>query len=75
MGNAKDLKLNFDTPPDEETILPDKKCDICYGRGIMIVVNPTTSTFERAVKECACITRRRVKQAQVRRFAKYRSAQ
>ncbi len=75
MAPDKDLKLNFDTPP-EETISPDRNCSICYGRGTMKVCNPAATGKYNTYgdKECACITRRRVHQARVEHFEKYKVA-
>ncbi len=72
MAPDKDIKLNFDTPPEEETISPDKNCSICYGKGTVLVsinripspYSPHSSLSFRPdsydEKECPCITRQRV---------------
>lgn len=75
------LKLNYDTTPEEETISPDKNCDICYGTGRMLFSGPSSRKIDTGPKdvmfgekECACITRQRVKQAREKHTKQFEGA-
>lgn len=61
MAPDKDIKLYFDTPTEEETISPDKKCFICHSTGKMKIANTSPpGKFTYSEKECVCIRRQRV---------------
>ncbi len=65
MAPDKDLKLNFDTSPDE-IISPDKNCSICYGKGKTMVANPISAMTTGRLyieKECPCIANQRAELA------------
>jgi len=64
MAPDKDIKLNFDGPPEKETISPDRNCSICYGKGTILVISPTDLKYSSITKssapnfkerECPCI--------------------
>ena len=85
MAPEKDIKLNFDTPTEEIInsqlveygILPDKNCDICYGKGIMLASKPITqmpNDITYYEKKCVCITNREAKQARAKHLEQYRAA-
>jgi len=74
MASDKDVKLNFDTSP-EEIISADRNCSICYGRGEMLVAHPITqmpNDESYSLEECLCIRRKREARSREKHLAIYR---